>query len=1100
MPGVTKSAPARRQTQRDHATPVVVIPKSQTVKTRSNAYSSPNLYADAHDASSCHVIVREAESSRNVSFEAIRRPDATPRASRGKRQSPATKVTPANHQLSTLLLSDSGPTTPSQSPANPSSVAEHYPFGWNAFPTRAHVNEVCRRFLRGCCPLAANCIRIHPRDDNFREDAPDAKVFVVKLPTQQSSFRPDVRLAPQIDTVSKEPNDVSKPCKLLYPSGVKPGVPLRYDPERGLLLYQADSDRGQTSDSSQHFSAVASPAESSCSLTSEDTEVTTSSTHPPPPSIYLCRHWLMKRCERRYDCPFVHGDLEYEPPVRGVYPPPKSQTRCMRSEQGACSRGYLCMYFHDDLKYGKPFEQTIPSCRSGDGLTNHVSSNPPLDAEATTTPAAKEEKPADNIVGYPPPKSNHFCRYWLLNRTIGPYKASIPRLDIPRHVSSGCSANVVLASLVISYTVISNMTFRSLVGLFSSTMGHLEGPLSMDVPPLLRTEERTISSIPDRAKSAENGHPDLLYGDAPSDTPSSKTALVDDPTKDPPVGMRPPPKSPETCIQWLRDRCSLRYACKYRHDDLEYDPPGDQRSTDNSAPSNIASNHDMSTEVHPWSLRVHDHAKVKLGPGFEILEVATGFETPWLYLTNVPARATADDVADLLRPFGDVLDVKLPSRVNNATMIVRVRFSSPSEARQASTSLNGTQALGGKITARLPVHDASCHRTMLEDTAVRIRWQAPSKVGYGGYSTMEHAKEALAASRKPFRDHYVHASVHVGLPVVGVVTVCFRGVPLEATKADMAWFAKPNDVVWARPNYQSLDLSTQGIKAILQEGGELLDFVVLPPPYKSGAKVQAWAHFSTPSDAKAACRRLHDRKPMFTGKTKVTAEHVQSLTFSIFPGVYAKLSDDIQALCRTLHHSRRIAMSVIQRPTPMPTLVKVFSDDIKELGHFKAEFEAVLKGETVFQGTNVAWDPFFAHPAGKAFVEALECEIPAVTIHVDISRRTIRLLGSSEPRLTVRQRILDKMKELHSQQTHAILLDGRLLGYFMVTPPTNSPEKLFVADVKPVFLQPVVAPPRNARSVSTTSLVRSHCPVAILGVATASLVISFLRSTTNIYH
>ncbi|KAG6898524.1 hypothetical protein C0993_006223, partial [Termitomyces sp. T159_Od127] len=109
------------------------------------------------------------------------------------------------------------------------------------------------------------------------------------------------------------------------------------------------------------------------------------------------------------------------------------------------------------------------------------------------------------------------------------------------------------------------------------------------------------------------------------------------------------------------------------------------------------------------------------------------------------------------------------------------------------------------------------------------------------------------------------------LPVVGVVTVRLCGLPVDVKKEDMVWFAKPDDVVWARPNYQDLDLARTGIMRILQQN--FLYFTVLPPPYKN-TRVKAWAHFATPSEAKAACNRLHGRKPMFTGKTKIVAEHV----------------------------------------------------------------------------------------------------------------------------------------------------------------------------------------------------------------------------------
>ncbi|KAG6892676.1 hypothetical protein C0992_012969, partial [Termitomyces sp. T32_za158] len=230
-------------------------------------------------------------------------------------------------------------------------------------------------------------------------------------------------------------------------------------------------------------------------------------------------------------------------------------------------------------------------------------------------------------------------------------------------------------------------------------------------------------------------------------------------------------------------------------------------------------------EGRTWTVKVHDHAKVKLGPGFDIQELQTGFETPWVYLGNIPAHVRDEEITDLLKPFGKVVDVKLPAYIGNPTILVRARFEMPESARDASTVLHNAQAFGVMITARLPMHTASLSNAVFKDASVRIRWEAPSRTAYCGYSTMKLAEAGMQVARdKAFRDRYIHASVHVGLPVVGVVTICFRGLPLDVTKEDMAWFAKPDDVVWARPNYKDFDLARTGIMRILRQNSELLDF------------------------------------------------------------------------------------------------------------------------------------------------------------------------------------------------------------------------------------------------------------------------------------
>lgn len=76
---------------------------------------------------------------------------------------------------------------------------------------------------------------------------------------------------------------------------------------------------------------------------------------PPPRYSEFCRHWLNNRCTLEYSCPFVHGDLEYDPPVTGRHPRsrPKPQT-CRRWLRNECNRGYACFYTHGDLEYDSP--------------------------------------------------------------------------------------------------------------------------------------------------------------------------------------------------------------------------------------------------------------------------------------------------------------------------------------------------------------------------------------------------------------------------------------------------------------------------------------------------------------------------------------------------------------------------------------------------------------------------------------------------------------------------------------------------------------------------------------------------------------------------
>jgi len=423
---------------------------------------------------------------------------------------------------------------------------------------------------------------------------------------------------------------------------------------------------------------------------------------------------------------------------------------------------------------------------------------------------------------------------------------------------------------------------------------------------------------------------------------------------------------------------------------------------------------------------------VKFGAGFDVQEVTTGFESPWVFMGNIPSFVTLDGITQVLEPFGRVVDVKVPSRNNSSSMTVKARFSSTMEALQATAVLNGAQVFNSRISVRLPVNNTKSGNTIFHDTAVRVQWEAPGKAGYCGYPTIEQANKAISVASTPLRGSYVSASVHIGLPAIGMVTVRFRGLPLDTNTKDMEQFAHPEDVMWERPNYTCLDSAVSGIRRILEASGDLVSFEVLPPPYRDGL-VRAWGHFSSPFDARAASDRLHGRKPLFTGRSRIFARHVQTLTYSLPHDAYNKIASATCDLRRSVWQSGRCGtvVSVLDRNPTSCVLVKLSGDDLKELGQVKSEFEKILRGETLRHDGKVAWDGFFSQPAGVAYLRGLELQDPAVSIQLDVTRRIVTLFGSSAKREAIRQILLSKIAELRSQRLYRIPLHGRLIGVFM---------------------------------------------------------------------
>ncbi|KAJ7591599.1 hypothetical protein C8J56DRAFT_935962 [Mycena floridula] len=503
----------------------------------------------------------------------------------------------------------------------------------------------------------------------------------------------------------------------------------------------------------------------------------------------------------------------------------------------------------------------------------------------------------------------------------------------------------------------------------------------------------------------------------------------------------PPPRFNELCRYWLRGICFRGYSCHYRHGDLDYDPPPNPPppplATATTVPSSTpAANPPSSTvPLSTWSMSIHDYMRVKVSAGFEIQEISTGFETPWVFLEQIPATTSHDDIRQLFSGFGRTVELRIPDKtIGNFLATVKARFSTHLEAREAMTALNGSTHFGVAISAHLAVNTGG-RNAAFRNTAVRINWEAPSIVGYGGYPTLQRAEAAIAeTSNGPLRSSHITASIHRGLPAVSAFTVKFRNLPLDVTKEDMKRFAEPQDVMWERPNYSSLKYSIIGIQRLLENHVQVLDFDVHTGPFRDGY-IRAWALFGTPDAAKSAAAFLHGRKPVCTGRTRLYAHHVSSLTFTVFADTFSKAAEDIRTFQeavwrRPIHASVR----VVPPPPSGTALVRISAEHIKDLGNLKTEFESILRGEVLRNAGAIIWDSFFLRPAGNDFIRELEKRFPGLTIFNDITRHQLTLKGPSKLRQSARQILITKVAELQSSQTRSILLTGVPIGPFIAKP------------------------------------------------------------------
>ncbi|KAJ8072836.1 hypothetical protein PM082_016395 [Marasmius tenuissimus] len=84
----------------------------------------------------------------------------------------------------------------------------------------------------------------------------------------------------------------------------------------------------------------------------------------------------------------------------------------------------------------------------------------------------------------------------------------------------------------------------------------------------------------------------------------------------------------------------------------------------------------------------------------------------------------------------------------------------------ANAGLDGSVHWGQILTTRLTLStgDRRNGDAVISETAVRICWEAPSKQGYTGYTTLDKAQHAVQIAEADYHSAYISANLHVGLP------------------------------------------------------------------------------------------------------------------------------------------------------------------------------------------------------------------------------------------------------------------------------------------------------------------------------------------------
>ncbi|KAH9941227.1 uncharacterized protein BXZ73DRAFT_75186 [Epithele typhae] len=367
---------------------------------------------------------------------------------------------------------------------------------------------------------------------------------------------------------------------------------------------------------------------------------------------------------------------------------------------------------------------------------------------------------------------------------------------------------------------------------------------------------------------------------------------------------------------------------------------------------------------------VMDSVKVKLGSGFDVKQVRTGFET---------------------RQMSSAVSLPL-------SLLQSVTFAIADEATEAVNALDGSTLFGATVSARLQHQKTKVvGGGTFHDGDVLFQLPTARTTAYVGYKTEKAASTAMTnAMKQDLRGMQVLAQRYNGVPQVGQFNVKYEFLPANATVKDLArWGEYEAAPMFERPSYQSSHNAVMALRRRLEEFGEVS--VNVPP-----------------------------------GKGRIFAHHYRSLLYTLSRGKFKLINQDLVELQAFLNSAYSTTISIDDKnPPPGPITIRLASENPSGIPNAKAAFDRILHGEKITENGQTVWNDFFESTAGVQFLADVEKEIPRVRINRDHRRRTLVLFGPEPFRSNARKAILARHRLLTAQRQRHYRLAWDLIGSFL---------------------------------------------------------------------
>ena len=413
------------------------------------------------------------------------------------------------------------------------------------------------------------------------------------------------------------------------------------------------------------------------------------------------------------------------------------------------------------------------------------------------------------------------------------------------------------------------------------------------------------------------------------------------------------------------------------------------------------------------------------GPGAEVIDICTGFESTRVIVSKLTANIQDDELHALSSLFDNCQLLRRDPQTGKAAF----QFDTVENAASAIRILDGYTLHDHRISARLDIPLVNIHGKL--DCTLQLSFAAKSKTAtlrYGNSATAYNMVTYLKSSK--FNNE--RRSLHIYRPPAGIYglyrdIVKVKGLPANATTEDVRDFALHiAQVISLETCGLSQGCAERDIRQLLEPHGTLQDlrFEQTPDEHWTIASAQ----FSDPDAAVTAAHALAQDNLQIQ-QTPVRVKLKVSITFLIPRKQYEVQTEEVQWILANMPTGVNVRINGAD-DTRRDVLVRLHGDDLQAITRCKIDVGRVLAGTRwVKAGTTaVHWHEHFQTREGVRMLDGI-AEETGTYIHRDSLRSEVLLFGSEGRKARARghiERELDKLQ----LETQTIPISRAVIPFF----------------------------------------------------------------------